>query len=424
MQNDLYEKFRAVAKFPGTILLHSGKGESRSILAHSPTDIFSAKNDPDTFTKLRAFLSKNPRGFFAGYFSYDLAYLLAPIRRTVKDDLRIPDIWLCRFDNVEEYKNAPTQWQTAQNYKPPTTHHPLLANFSKRQYGQAFTKIKQYISSGDTYQINLSQRFSAQTKIPPDELFLKLEAANPAEQSAFLNCGDFQIISASPERFLKVENGIVITAPIKGTRPRFPENPARDNDMLRELLDSKKDEAELNMITDLLRNDLGRTAIPKSVRVLKNRAVLQCPTVWHTYSEITARLNPRYDLIDLIETTFPGGSITGCPKIRAMEIIDELEPTARGIYTGSIGYIDLRNLKNPKMDLNIAIRTILNINRRKSDQISKVYFQVGGGVVADSECEAEYQETLDKASALMDALNLVEAQRADTIPVPCPCESG
>jgi len=232
--------------------------------------------------------------------------------------------------------------------------------------------------------------------VPPFELYKQLRNINPAPLAAYLDFGDAQIVSASPERFLKVDakNRYIETRPIKGTRPRG-RAPAEDERLRQELLDSAKDRAEHIMIVDLERNDLGRVCEYGSVRPAEFISLEEYPTVFHLVSTVSGRLKGDADSADCLMSCFPGGSITGAPKIRSMEIIDELEPTKRSIYTGAIGYIGF----NGNMDTNIVIRTFLIKN-------NKAYFQVGGGIVADSEPEAEYQETLDKARALMQAIGV------------------
>jgi para-aminobenzoate synthetase component 1 len=242
--------------------------------------------------------------------------------------------------------------------------------------------------------VNLSQRFETGLAVPPAELYRRLRQANPAPFAAYLALDGegAAVLSSSPERFLKVVGRRVETRPIKGTRPRG-RTEGDDRRLADELLASPKDSAELTMIVDLERNDLGRVCDYGSVVVAEHKAIEAYASVFHLVSTVEGTLHGGHDLVDLVKATFPGGSITGAPKIRAMEIIDELEPTQRSVYTGSIGYIGL----DGAMDLNIAIRTILVRDGR-------AYFQVGGGIVADSEPAAEYQETLDKGRRLFAAL--------------------
>lgn len=242
--------------------------------------------------------------------------------------------------------------------------------------------------------MNLSQRFEADLTIPPYELYRRLRRINPAPFASYLNFAGVSVVSASPERFLKLQGDWVETRPIKGTRPRG-KSAEEDRALAQELLSSIKDRAENVMIVDLERNDLGRVCRYGTVRVVELAILETYPTVFHLTSTVRGRLCPDKTRIDLLKATFPGGSITGAPKVRAMEIIDELEPTRRSVYTGSIGYLSFSG----EMDLNIVIRTFLV-------KEGKAYFQVGGGIVYDSEPEAEYEETLDKAKALFQALNL------------------
>jgi para-aminobenzoate synthetase component 1 len=256
-----------------------------------------------------------------------------------------------------------------------------------------------YIEAGDIYQANITQRFQA--PLPAEfhgsglerlALYRALRERNPATFAAFLDFGRTAILSSSPERFLKLVDGGIETRPIKGTRPRA-DDAAADAALARELLASEKDRAENLMIVDLLRNDLGRTAKLGSVKVPVLFGLESYATVHHLVSVVTAELEAGRDAVDLLRLAFPGGSVTGAPKIRAMEIIAELEPTARGPYCGAIGYLSA----DGAMDTNIVIRTCLI----DGDRIS---FQVGGGIVADSDPEAEWQESLTKARALIETL--------------------
>ena len=253
-------------------------------------------------------------------------------------------------------------------------------------------KAKEYIAAGDIYQVNLSQKFSARVDASPFQLYKTVRSLNPAPFASFLDCGDAAVISSSPERFLRISDRRVETRPIKGTRPRGRDR-AADERLKAELLASAKDRAELVMIVDLERNDLGRVCEYGSISVPELITLESYATVLHLVSTITGRLKADQDHLDCIRAAFPGGSITGAPKIRAMEIIDELEPDRRGIYTGSMGYLGF----NRQTDLNILIRTMLYRN-------GTVQFQVGGGIVADSDPALEYEETLHKGKALLAAL--------------------
>lgn len=268
------------------------------------------------------------------------------------------------------------------------------SNLSKSAYSNCFARIQDYILAGDCYQVNLAQRFSASYMGDEWQAFLYLHQLNKAPFGAFLRFENSTILSLSPERFLKLtSNGHIETKPIKGTRPRS-ENPIKDQLNATLLQQSTKDRAENLMIVDLLRNDIGRVALPGSVHVPSLFAVESFPAVHHLVSTVQGSLNPEARASDLIRACFPGGSITGAPKIRAMEIIDELEPDRRNAWCGSIGYLS----RCGNMDSNITIRTLIAEQQR-------VYCSAGGGIVADSQVNDEYQETLDKVARILPYLS-------------------
>ncbi len=268
----------------------------------------------------------------------------------------------------------------------------IRCNFTQDSYAAAFATVQDYLQSGDCYQINLAQRFSAAATGDALSAYLKLRELSPAPYAAFLNFPDVQILCASPERFISVNNGRVETRPIKGTRPR-DDDPQRDKQLADELRVHPKDRAENLMIVDLLRNDLGKHCAPGSVRVPKLFEVESYSNVHHLVSTVQGELAAGRDALDMLQGCFPGGSITGAPKLRAMQIIEQLEPNRRGVYCGSIGYVGF----DGNMDSNIVIRTLVY-----SD--NEIRCWAGGGIVADSQCDAEYQETLDKASAMLELL--------------------
>ena len=269
----------------------------------------------------------------------------------------------------------------------------LRSTFTHRGYLDAVARVREYIIAGDIFQANLSQRFQSALTEPPFALYRRLRKRNPAPFAAYLAFDDLAVLSASPERFLRLDQKrLVETRPIKGTRPRGL-GPMHDAALGRALAESAKDRAENVMIVDLLRNDLSRVCRPGTVRVPELFALEHHPTVHHLVSTVLGELAPGADAADLIRAAFPGGSITGAPKVRAMEIIAELEPTQRGVYCGSIGYLSATGA----MDTSIVIRTYLALG-------GEVYFQAGGGIVADSDVELEYRETLDKARALIETL--------------------
>jgi para-aminobenzoate synthetase component 1 len=249
-----------------------------------------------------------------------------------------------------------------------------------------------YIEAGDCFQVNLSQRLLTPARLHPLRLYERLRRRNPAPFAGYLDLGDFVVLSASPERFLRVTDGWVETRPIKGTRPRA-HTPAEDEAAAAELLHSAKDRAENVMIVDLLRNDLGRVCRYGSVQVPEVCRLESYPFVHHLVSQVRGRLREDRTPVDLLRAAFPGGSVTGAPKVRAMEIIAELEPTARGAYCGSLGFLGL----DGSMDSNLLIRTF-------TQGRGWLQFPVGGGIVADSTPEAEYEETLHKAAGLLRAL--------------------
>jgi para-aminobenzoate synthetase component 1 len=380
-------------------------------------------------------------GGAVGYFSYDLCHFIEYLPSTAIDDLKLPESyfafydaimafdhlegkaylvatgfpemeegqrlrrarmrleemksWLCSSHSVIESEETLTlSLEGREKGEGGRREIMLKSNFTADGYMKAVNRVREYIAAGDVFQVNLSQRFEADLKIPPYELYKRLRAVNPAPFASYLNFPGVAIVSASPERFLKVQGDLVETRPIKGTRPRGGD-PIEDESLARELTHSTKDRAENMMIVDLERNDLGRVCHYGTVKVTELAILETFPTVFHLTSTVVGRLRRGKSNIDLLKATFPGGSITGAPKVRAMEIIDELEPTKRSVYTGSIGYLGF----NEDMDINIVIRTFLI-------KEGKAYFQVGGGIIYDSDSEAEYVETLDKAKALLQALQL------------------
>ncbi|HAZ98829.1 MAG TPA: aminodeoxychorismate synthase component I, partial [Halomonas sp.] len=263
---------------------------------------------------------------------------------------------------------------------------------SQAAYTERFDAVQRYIRAGDCYQINLAQRFSARYEGDEWQAYLQLREATPTPFSGFMAWGDHAVLSLSPERFIQSRDGLVETRPIKGTRPRG-KTPEEDRVLAEDLLKSTKDRAENVMIVDLLRNDLGRVCVPGSIRVPQLCQLESYPNVHHLVSVVQGHLAPQHSPLSLLTAAFPGGSITGAPKIRAMQIIDELEPCQRSVYCGSLGYIDVRG----SMDTSIAIRTMV------ADR-GDLHVWGGGGLVADSQAGEEYTETLDKIRHLISAL--------------------
>ncbi|MFA5982519.1 MAG: aminodeoxychorismate synthase component I [Methylococcaceae bacterium] len=348
-----------------------------------------------------------------GYFGYDLARRLEKLPEIAVDAEHIPDMavgiyhWAVVVDHVEQKSYLVGLAISASDWQSLIERFSVLpalaasgnfqvgeikANMDKTDYAKAFTKIQAYLKEGDCYQVNLSQRFTAQCQGNPWLAYLSLRQQNPAPFSAYLNFPAVQVLSSSPERFLKLSNGSVETKPIKGTVPR-KQNAKADLQQIQHLQASAKDRAENLMIVDLLRNDLGKTCDTGSVKVPVLFDVETYATVHHLVSTVTGELSEKQHALDLLKTCFPGGSITGAPKIRAMEIIEELEPHRRGVYCGAVGYIGF----DGNMDTNIAIRTMVY-----SD--NQLRFWAGGGIVNDSVMEAEYQECFDKAAAMLAVL--------------------
>jgi len=379
-------------------------------------------------------------GGVVGYLSYDLGHFIEKLPSKAVDDLQLPECYLGFYDAVAIFDHLEgrayiastgfpekgSEWQkraelrleelkrmladastlkeleAKQFDQPASKRVNLRSNFTHEGYLEAVQKARDYIIAGDIFQVNLSQRFEADMPLPPYELYQRLRKINPAPFASYLNFDGVAVVSASPERFLLLRGGRVETRPIKGTRPRG-KDPAKDEALARELVNSFKDRAEHVMIVDLERNDIGRVCRFGTVRVSELMALEKYATVFHLTSTVEGRLRSGKNAIDLLKAAFPGGSISGAPKVRAIEIIDELEPTRRSVYTGSIGYLGF----DGGLDLNIVIRTILVKN-------GKAYFQVGGAVVYDSDPEAEYVETLDKARALIQALSMVPQMAAES----------
>jgi para-aminobenzoate synthetase component 1 len=350
-----------------------------------------------------------------GYLGYDLFRFLERYDNLrAVDDLHLPDCCLAIYDMLLVFDHENNEWTLRGNSSETRLEMrlseiqrhfadlpanrgvrkvgPPQSNMDKQQYVAAVEKALDYIAAGDIYQVNLSQRFCQQVEASPFELFSSLRSVSPSFYGAYLNCGDHVVISSSPELFLAREGPVIETRPIKGTRPRGRDK-EEDQQMETDLIDNEKEAAELAMIVDLERNDLGRLCEYGSVEVVEHRYVDRLPTLFHTVSTVRGRLRGGTTIVDILRATFPGGSISGCPKIRAIQIIDELERTQRHVYTGSIGFMGF----NGDLRLNVAIRTMTVIGNR-------VYYHVGSGIVADSIPEREYEETLHKAAALQRAI--------------------
>lgn len=427
MKESYMSRFSILGIYP--FLWFESKGESIYIEQNCKKEYFSG----NPFDKLKELLALYKvdgieglpmPGGLVGYFAYDLCHHTEKLPRNAEDDLGLPDIAAGLYDTllikdhlsgktfiaavlfsglsesetinkVKKMKaliEAGAQKDRISQNKLSESESILESNFTKSDYCAMVAKAKEYIRNGDIYQVNLSQRFMTSISMLPVDLYSRLRSLNPAPFAAFLDCGCVKVLSSSPERFLALRGNYLETRPIKGTYPRSadPNEDLRNKELLQK---SEKDRAENLMIVDLMRNDIGKVCKTGSVKATELFKAESYATVHHLVSTVTGELNEGCDAIDCLKATFPGGSITGAPKIRAMEIIDELEPTCRSVYTGSIGYIGF----DGNMDLNIAIRTILVKG-------NNAYYQVGGGIVWDSIPENEYEETLLKGLALNRAL--------------------
>jgi para-aminobenzoate synthetase component 1 len=359
-----------------------------------------------------------------GYFAYDLGRRIESLPASAQRDVALPEMaigiydWAVVVDHhkrrswlVSQERNADTgrRWRQLEQLfrSPPPARLPrftvlsgVRANMDRAAYVRAFDRIQAYIREGDCYQVNLAQRFEVDVEGDAWDLYLALRRSNPAPYAAFLRLPQGSVLSSSPERFLNVVDGRVETKPIKGTIHRSA-YAYEDKALAAKLLESEKDRAENLMIVDLLRNDIGKNCQTGSVAVPKLCALESFATVHHLVSTVTGRLAEGRDAIDLLRGCFPGGSITGAPKLRAMQIIEELEPQRRSVYCGAIGYVGF----DGNMDTNIAIRTALHCGGR-------LYYWAGGGIVADSRADAEYEECFAKAAA---ALRLFERKAASGV---------
>ncbi len=446
---DSLSVFARFAALPGALFLDSALAEGaqgrHSFIAADPFHILQSRDGQiqdgerisagDPFARLAEGLARYPietvpslppfQTGVAGYFAYDLAQHLERLPKHRVDDQPLPDMllgfygWTIAFDHeprrawimanghpasgeAEQQVLARERlaWIKEELAEPaPSPSAPVIArprpDIDRQAYESMVRRVIDYILAGDIYQANLSQRFTA--ALPEDadpfQLYCNLRRLNPAPFAAFLSHGEVALLSASPERFLRLQGRQVETRPIKGTRPRGRTG-EEDAALARELLASEKDRAENLMIVDLLRNDLSRVCTDRSVEVPVLFGLESFATVHHLVSVVTGELRPGMTAIDLLRAAFPGGSITGAPKIRAMEIIAELEPNRRGPYCGSIGYI----VFDGSMDTSIVIRTMAVSGRQLT-------FHVGGGIVADSDPTAEYEESLTKAKAVIESLS-------------------
>lgn len=366
----------------GNLFYTDGRGDDkwRHLLAANPIATFIL-DDLNKLEELKSFMGECEGSLIAGYFSYDLGLQLLGVESRHASPyplavLHAYNTWgEGRADKPElQSKLIPLNFQT---------------NIGKKQYATAIDKIHQYIREGDFYQINYTQQLRATTPQDPIELFAHLTRRHPSSHACYFEWDDYSIHSLSPELFLHYSEGTLTTEPIKGTRPRGRSDEI-DTIMLEQLLSSEKEQAELFMITDLLRNDLGKICQVGSIELEEIKGIYQLPRVWHTYSRIKGRIQDNLTPIEALLSMLPGGSISGCPKKRAVEVIDELETESRGIYTGCLGYF------HPEGDFsfNIAIRTLV----QQGDNLS---LGTGGGITIDSNWEDEWEELLLKASTFL-----------------------
>ena len=419
--------FARLSHLPFAMLLHSGHADhpySRfDIVVADPvktltTDDLSLTDDPlvqlqQAINALGLSAAPNPdlpfQGGALGLFGYDLGRRFETLPDLAEDDIPLPDMAVGLYDwalIVDHHRqvvsllshadvNARLAWLDAQ--EPATSVDFQLtsgwrANMTEKEYAEKFARVQAYLQSGDCYQVNLAQRFQATYRGDEWQAFTRLNASNKAPFSAFVRLEQGAVLSLSPERFIHLAEGTIQTRPIKGTLPRLAD-PEADRKQAEKLAASSKDRAENLMIVDLMRNDIGRVAVPGSVRVPELFVVEPFPAVHHLVSTVTAQLPASRTACDLLRAAFPGGSITGAPKVRAMEIIDELEPHRRNAWCGSIGYVSLCGT----MDTSITIRTLTACD-------GHLYCSAGGGIVADSQVDAEYQETFDKVNRILQQL--------------------
>ncbi|WP_368543797.1 aminodeoxychorismate synthase component 1 [Enterobacter soli] len=419
--------FARLSHLPFAMLLHSGHADhpySRfDILVADPvqtitTDGLSAADDPlarlqQAVDALGLTATPNPdlpfQGGALGVFGYDLGRRFEKLPDIAQDDIPLPDMavglydWALIVDHHKQtvsllsHRDAHARLAWLEVQAPAAAPDFSLtsawrSNMSAQEYADKFARVQAYLQSGDCYQVNLAQRFQATYRGDEWQAFTRLNASNRAPFSAFVRLEHGAILSLSPERFIHLAEGTIQTRPIKGTLPRLAD-PQADRRQAETLAASPKDRAENLMIVDLMRNDIGRVAEPSSVRVPELFVVEPFPAVHHLVSTITARLPAARTACDLLRAAFPGGSITGAPKVRAMAIIDELEPHRRNAWCGSIGYLSLCGT----MDTSITIRTLTACG-------GNIYCSAGGGIVADSQVDAEYQETFDKVNRILKQL--------------------
>jgi para-aminobenzoate synthetase component 1 len=407
LTGDPAEVFAACWREPGAILLETQKPTLRdrySFIARAPRRALTLDRASHASCYLEDLQAAGRAGFCLGYLGYDLRLLTEEFPDRNAPLLPLPDAWMGVYDGVLAYDHFTRQW-TGRGSVPLPSGRPgavrgsvpgrVTLCRSREQYLHAVKRVQAYIAAGDVYQVNLTQPMLLGGRCDPWALYLRLRAIQPVPYAAFMNLGEGRfVLSGSPELFLRVRNGVVVTKPMKGTRPRG-RSPREDRVLRRQLRESPKDRAENVMIVDLMRHDIGKVAEIGTVAVPRLYAVEAYRTVYQMISEVTAKLKPGIGIAQLLSASFPPGSVTGAPKKRACEIIDELEGYRRGIYTGAIGIL----APDGEVTLNVAIRTLAVAETR-------AYFGVGGAILAESDPVEEYRECLIKAAALLQALGL------------------
>ncbi|MCT8136392.1 anthranilate synthase component I family protein [Anaerobacillus sp. CMMVII] len=453
---DWFAKYKELAKYKKHhIVLESGRGGNYTIIGLDPWAILSGKDEVltikvgnETITKMGPLLPSMKewmsvyqtetdallpefQGGAIGFISYDLIRQIERLPNQSHDDLNTEDLYFLLFDDVFVYDHKEQQFWFITHYQEGqkamaeqrleelealwlTPAREQLwdykseldiddhweASLTEDEFKHAVAKIQNYIADGDVFQVNLSVRQAKRLQTEPLHIYEKLREINPSPYMSYFQTPEFQFVSGSPELLVKKQGEDISTRPIAGTRSRGKDT-HEDEQLARTLIENEKEKAEHVMLVDLERNDLGRVSRFGTVEVNELMVIEKYSHVMHIVSNVRGKLDPAYDLYDVIEATFPGGTITGAPKVRTMEIIEELEPVRRGVYTGSIGWIGY----NGNMELNIAIRTLVAKN-------GYAYVQAGAGIVIDSNPEAEYKESLKKAMALWKAKELSEAEKS------------
>ncbi|HFK1664227.1 aminodeoxychorismate synthase component I [Bacillus cereus] len=440
-QLDFFKQYKFLSQGKSQhILLESGRGGRYNIVGLNPVAVIRGKDETlhisesgkETIKRgnpldlMQEYMEQwktdyNPeyppfQGGAIGYFSYDCIRYIEKLPSLAEDDINIPDIFFLLFDDVfvydqkeqvlwvithyvdkyEEAKERLNEWKSLWMTEAPEVTVPFESP-EKKSEAVAFTEagfmkavecIQEYIGTGDVFQVNLSTRQERTLQTHPLEIYTSLREINPSPYMGYLELGDFQIVSGSPELLIKKQGTEVSTRPIAGTRSRGADE-QEDEELARELIENEKERAEHVMLVDLERNDLGRVCKYGTVEVDEFMVIEKYSHVMHIVSNVRGEVEEDKDAFDLVKAVFPGGTITGAPKIRTMEIIEELEPVRRGIYTGSIGWIGYSG----DTELNIVIRTLLAKD-------GKAHVQAGAGIVIDSNPENEYKESLKKAIAL------------------------